>query len=45
MEIKFGIYMEQSSNEHRNLMPNYLLQWNMIKYSIEQKRICMILEE
>ena len=25
-----------SSNEHRNLMPNYLLQWNMIKYSIEQ---------
>lgn len=27
-----------SSNEHRNLMPNYLLQWNMIKYSIEQKK-------
>ena len=27
-----------SSNEHRNLMPNYLLQWNMIKYSIEHKK-------
>ena len=27
-----------SSNEHRNLMPNYLLQWNMIQYSIQQKK-------
>lgn len=26
-----------SSNQHRNLMPNYLLQWEMIKMSIERK--------
>lgn len=24
-----------SSNEYRNLMPNYLLQWNMIQWAIE----------
>lgn len=25
-----------SSNSYRNLMPNYLLQWNMIKWAIEE---------
>ena len=28
-----------SSNEHRNLMPNYLLQWEMIKIAIKNKSI------
>lgn len=27
-----------SSNEYRNLMPNYLLQWEMIKYAIQNKK-------
>ncbi len=26
-----------SSNEYRNVMPNYLLQWNMIRWAIEKK--------
>ena len=26
-----------SSNKHRNLMPNYLIQWEMIKYGIKNK--------
>lgn len=25
-----------SSNEHRNLMPNYMLQWNMIEWAVEK---------
>lgn len=26
-----------SSNEHRNKMPNYLLQWEMIRWAVEGK--------
>ena len=25
-----------SANEHRNLMPNYMLQWNMIEWAVEE---------
>ena len=28
-----------SSNEHRNLMPNYLLQWEMIKIALKNKSV------
>ena len=33
-----------SSNEHRNLMPNYLLQWEMINGPLKAVVIFMILE-
>ncbi|MBR6784734.1 MAG: peptidoglycan bridge formation glycyltransferase FemA/FemB family protein [Clostridia bacterium] len=29
-----------SSNEYRNVMPNYLVQWEMIKWAIEEKCSC-----
>lgn len=29
-----------SSNEYRNVMPNYLVQWEMIKWAIEEKCRC-----
>lgn len=41
-----------SSNEHRNLMPNYLLQWEGIKYAISKGKdmydfrgVCGIIDE
>jgi lipid II:glycine glycyltransferase (peptidoglycan interpeptide bridge formation enzyme) len=41
-----------SSNEHRNLMPNYLLQWEGIKYAINQGKdiydfrgVCGVIDE
>ena len=33
-----------SSNQHRNLMPNYLLQWEMIKWQLQDMMIYMTLE-
>ena len=29
-----------SSNEYRNVMPNYLVQWEMIKWAIEENCSC-----
>ena len=34
---KTGYLYGASSNEHRNLMPNYLLQWEMIKIALSRK--------
>ena len=41
-----------SSNEHRNLMPNYLLQWTMIKQAIQENKdiydfrgVCGVVDE
>ena len=52
MAIKHGTYMEQVSNKYRNLMPNYLLQWEAIQEAITAKHdiydfrgVCGIVDE